>query len=162
MAGTDEGRELLVRALDGVYLPRHCSVDAADLRQALPYPDLGTDPRSGPAVEGGGAIFITGRFRSGSTLLWNLFRTMTGFTAYYEPHNERRWFDPATRGSRIDPTHKNVSDYWTEYEGLSELAAFYREEWTRRDFYMDEQAWDPELLAYTRLLLARARGRAVL
>src|SRR5262249_6276434 len=93
---------------------------------------------------------------------WNLFRHMTGFTAYYEPHNERRWFDPASRGDRIDPTHKNVSDYWTEYEGLAELGQFYREEWTRENFLMDEDSWDADLLTYTRLLLARQKGRPAL
>ena len=38
-------------------------------------------------------IIITGRFRSGSTLLWNIFRDLPECTAYYEPFNERRWFD---------------------------------------------------------------------
>ena len=40
-------------------------------------------------------IFITARFRTGSTLLWNIFRHIEGCTAYYEPFNERRWFDAA-------------------------------------------------------------------
>jgi hypothetical protein len=161
-ASTDEGRELLAQALEGVPAPRTCPLDATDLQLASPYPDLGTDTRSETTIDGRGAIFITGRFRSGSTLLWNIFRSMNGFTAYYEPHNERRWFDPKTRGERVDPTHRGVSDYWAEYEGLSELAAYYREEWTWRNFFMDEQCWDPDLLAYTRLLLARAKGRPVL
>jgi hypothetical protein len=30
-------------------------------------------------------IFITARFRSGSTLLWNMFRRLRGYRAYYEP-----------------------------------------------------------------------------
>ena len=67
---------------------------------------------------------------------------MNGFTAYYEPHNERQWFDPAKRGDRIDPTHKHVTEYWTEYEGLTELARYYREEWTYRNLFMDEDAQD--------------------
>jgi hypothetical protein len=87
---------------------------------------------------------------------------MKGFTAYYEPHNERRWFDPAARGERIDATHKNVTDYWAEYEGLTELGRYYREEWTCKDLFMDENAPDADLLAYTRILLMRAKGRPVL
>ena len=35
-------------------------------------------------------VLVTGRFRSGSTLLWNLFRHCDGVTAYYEPFNRRR------------------------------------------------------------------------
>jgi hypothetical protein len=35
-------------------------------------------------------VFVTGRFRSGSTLMWSLFRNVPGCTAFYEPLNERR------------------------------------------------------------------------
>ena len=158
VAATDDGRDMLVDALDGVYAGRPCRVEGL-AGQPAPYTGLG---EAAPPSGGAGTIFITGRFRSGSTLLWNLFRHLNGFTAYYEPFNERRWFDPATRGSATDPTHRNVADYWAEYEGLSELGRHYREEWTRRNLFMDENAWDPDLLAYTRLLVARAAGRAVL
>jgi hypothetical protein len=48
-------------------------------------------------------VIISACFRSGSTLLWNLFRAMEGCTAYYKPFNERRWFDPAARGSHPEP-----------------------------------------------------------
>jgi hypothetical protein len=94
-------------------------------------------------------------------MLWNLFRHVEGFTAYYEPFNERRWFDPSARGSRVDATH-HVDDYWREYEGFIELGDFYDEAWTRRRLYMDEQSWDPAMAAYVRLLIERAPGRAVL
>jgi hypothetical protein len=155
---TGEGRDMLVDSLDGVYAGR-AGRPAGLVSEPAPYPGLGET--SAPA-SGAGAVIITGRFRSGSTLLWNLFRHMNGFTSYYEPYNERRWFDPATRGSHTDPTHRKVSDYWAEYEGLAELGRYYREEWTYRNLFMDEDAWDPGLLAYTRLLVARAAGRAAL
>jgi hypothetical protein len=160
MSTTDSGRDMLVAALGGVFAGRARGLEGLDARP-LPYPDLGAAPPA-PGADGAGAIFITGRFRSGSTLLWNLFRHLNGFTAYYEPHNERRWFDPATRGSHTDPSHRHVSDYWKEYEGLEELGRYYREEWTYRNLFMDASAWDADLLAYTRLLLARAIGRPVL
>ena len=47
---------------------------------------------------GDGLVFVTSRFRSGSTLLWNIFRQSGSFTAFYEPFNERRWFDEQFRG----------------------------------------------------------------
>src|SRR5262249_14305528 len=112
--------------------------------------------------DGSGAVFITGRFRSGSTLLWNLFRMADGFTSYYEPLNERRWFDASARGDRVDPTHRGVSDYWKEYTGLEELGRYYCADWIRRNLYMDERHWDPDLLAFVRLLCERAAGRPVL
>lgn len=162
MAETTEGRTAIVRSLDGVYDQTASRPEGLDLDAPSPYANLGAPAPSEHEGEGEGAIFITGRFRSGSTLLWNLFRHMKGFTAYYEPHNERRWFDPATRGQGVDPTHKQVSDYWAEYEGLTALAAYYHEDWVRRQLLMDERSWDADLLAYTRLLLAQAKGRPVL
>ena len=158
LAATDEGRDILTEALDGIYAGRGHRRTGLDV-EALPYSGLGEGPK---AADGAGAVFVTGRFRSGSTLLWNLFRHMHGFTSYYEPLNERRWFDPTTRGSGTDPTHRKVSDYWAEYEGLAELGRYYREEWTCRNLFMDEDAWDPDLVAYIRLLIERAPGRAVL
>jgi hypothetical protein len=161
LADTDDARQIAADStLRGLLAWRPRDLDNLDLGPRSPYPGLGE--ALPPPAMATNAIFITGRFRSGSTLLWNLFRHMKGFTAYYEPHNERRWFDPATRGDLVDPTHRGVTEYWAEYEGLSELARWYREEWTRRHLYMDEDFWDPDLLRYTRLLIERARGRAVL
>src|SRR5687768_15177301 len=123
-----DGRDILVRALDGVHAPRDTRPAGLDPGAPSPYPDLGA-ARCDPVALGQGAIFITARFRSGSTLLWNIFRNAPGFTAYYEPHNERRWFDPACRGDRVDGTHRGVSDYWAEYQGLEDLARYYNEDW---------------------------------
>jgi hypothetical protein len=85
-----------------------------------------------------------------------------GCTAYYEPFNERRWFDPTTRGRRVDQTHRGVEDYWKEYAGLEDLSAVYREEWIDRNLYMDPSSWDPGMLEYVTRLIEAAPGRAVL
>lgn len=154
---TDDGKAILAASLNGLLQrsgPLALAVDAS------PYPDLALSPA--PADGGRRPIFITARFRSGSTLLWNVFRNVPGFTAYYEPLNERRWFDPATRGDRMDATHRNVSDYWTEFDGLTELGTHYREDWIRSALYMDETAWDPCLRRYIEVLIAKAPGRPVL
>jgi LPS sulfotransferase NodH len=155
---TDDGRSVLNDSLRGL-LAWHGPVPADDGQP--PYPDLGS-PGPAPEEEYSRAVFITARFRSGSTLLWNLFRHVDGCTAFYEPLNERRWFDPATRGLRLDPTHRGVTDYWREYEGLSDLARWYREEWTRRNLYMDATAWDPGLRAYVHRLVTSTAARPVL
>ena len=84
------------------------------------------------------------------------------FTAYYEPFNERRWFDPAARGGHTDSTHRNVSDYWREYDGLKVLGRFYREDWIRRHLLMDEHSWAPEMKQYVDTLIDRAPGRPAL
>lgn len=107
-------------------------------------------------------IFVTARFRSGSTALWNVFRNTAGCTAFYEPFNERKFFDRSTRGNHVDGTHRGVNDYWREYEQISGLDAHYDEDWTRRRLYMDEHSWAPEMKAYIDTLIDGANGRAVL
>lgn len=107
-------------------------------------------------------VFITGRFRSGSTLLWNIFRSLPDCTAYYEPFNERRWFLAKNRGNQIDASHRGVTDYWSEYEGLEELAEYYREDWIRHRLYMGNEHFDHFMLKYIELLSKNACGRPVL
>ncbi|WP_231749952.1 sulfotransferase [Tautonia plasticadhaerens] len=127
-----------------------------------PYNDLGRPANRARATGRDDIIFVTGRFRSGSTLLWNLFRNVEGVTAYYEPLNERRWFDRRSRGGHTDSTHRKVADYWREYDGLDDLGRWYREDWIRRDLLMAEDAWDPGLTGYVDTLIERAPGRPVL
>lgn len=160
-ARTEDGRTILRETADDLlaWRPRMTTALVSSVSYS-PYPDLGrpTEPRRIAARR---PVFITARFRSGSTLLWNLFRNIDECTAYYEPLNERRWFDPRSRGTRVDPTHR-VDDYWREYEGLGELTAYYDEDWTRRRLYMDEDSWDPAMAEYIRILVRQACGRAVL
>ena len=115
-----------------------------------------------PAVVARRAVFVTGRFRSGSTLMWNIFRHVPGVTAYYEPFNERRWFDVAGRGSQLDRTHLGVSEYWAEYDHLSELGQYFNEDWKFRHLYMPASAYDRPMLRYIETMIERAPGRPVL
>jgi hypothetical protein len=160
-AETDDGRRILAGSLHGL-LPHDPSLGQAEYDGRVPsYPDLGRPADAAAPVAA--PVFITGRFRSGSTLLWNIFRHVDGCTSYYEPLNERRWFEPAARGSHTDPTHVGVSDYWLEYEGLERLGEFYRESWIDRHFYMDAFFWDSNLRAYVQTLIdAASPRRAVL
>jgi Sulfotransferase family len=159
---TDDGRAMVSASVRGLLNERPTYVPASGRRAAPPYADLGTPQKAGQTCRRSDIILISGRFRSGSTLLWNLFRNIPGCTAYYEPLNERRWFDPATRGDRTDATHRKVSQYWTEYDGLGELSAYYREEWIRRHLFMDENFWDPGMKRYIEIMIERAPGRPVL
>lgn len=107
-------------------------------------------------------LFVTGRYRSGSTLLWNLFRKLDGHTAYYEPFNERRWFDIDLRGEHTDSSHQGVDNYWSEYNGLEHLGRYYHEDWTRYGLYMGRYAYAPDMKAYINELILSAKGRPVL
>jgi hypothetical protein len=159
--GTDDGRRIACEAVSSLGT-RHPRELLGDTPIAAPYADLGTPRRTPRPSDRSDVVIITGRFRSGSTLLWNLFRQAGGFSAYYEPLNERRWFDPRVRGETTDPTHRNVSDYWLEYDGLEVLGESYREDWIRRHLLMDEHSWDPEMKRYVDTLIDRAAGRPVL
>lgn len=155
---TDDGRAAISARLEDTLVSRPPVVDMfASIR--APFADLAS---AAPAPADRRPVFITARFRTGSTLLWNIFRHLEDCTAYYEPLNERRWFDPRHRGERVDRTHRDVGDYWREYDGLTALGDHYNEDWIRRRLYMDEDSWDPDLAAYIRLLIDRAPGRPVL
>ena len=155
---TDDGKRLLADSLAGLTRPGivpPSAVRADAIYPELPAPGMSLTNHQPP-------IFITARFRSGSTLLWNIFRHVQGCTSFYEPLNERRWFDPATRGTRVDSTHLGVDDYWREYEGLEALGRWYREEWTSRRLFMDHHDWDAGLAEYIGALIAAAPQRAAL
>lgn len=107
-------------------------------------------------------VFITSRFRSGSTVLWNIFRKIEDCTSYYEPFNERRWFDKATRGEHVDSTHIGVDDYSKEYDGLDHLDKYYNEDWIRDGLFMDAKTWAPDMKSYICELIEKANGRPIL
>lgn len=159
--GTDDGKAILAERMSGL-LAWDPGAVLEGVSFTTPYPELGQpDLRSKPSRRHD-IVIITGRFRSGSTLLWNLFRQAGGFTSYYEPLSERRWFDPSVRGDRVDVTHRNVSEYWSEYDGLEILGQYHDEDWTRRNLLMDEGFWAPDLKQYVDILIDRAPGRPVL
>ena len=158
---SDDGRAALGSAMDGLVDARQRPDVEVRRLVAPPYADLGR-ARTAEAPPSRRPIIVTGRFRSGSTLLWNIFRSVPSCTSFYEPFNERQWFDPAIRGTRTDATHRQVSDYWREYEDLACLAEHYRLEWIDRGLYMDEHAWAPSMKAYIRTMIERAPGRPVL
>jgi hypothetical protein len=156
----EKGRSILARIGRGLAQDEP-GVGAEDL-DAPPYADLGKpDPRGGIRSRQD-IIFITGRFRSGTTFLWNVFRSVPGITAYYEPFNERKWFDPALRGARVDATHKNVAEYWKEYEGLEDLGNYYRLEWTDTNLYMGARFPDIGMRKYIERMVEHSPGRPVL
>jgi hypothetical protein len=157
---TDGGRRIVADAVSGLTSSRAAMIlGHAPAVAEQPYSDLGvatsTDGRHPP-------VFITARFRSGSTLLWNIFRQIPQCRAYYEPLNERRWFDPLVRGDRIDKTHVGVEDYWREYDALQHLGRWYQESWIDHNLFMDETSWDPNLEAYIQALIDAAPNTAVL
>ncbi len=106
-------------------------------------------------------IFITSRFRSGSTFLWLLFRKLDNITAYYEPLNENRWFLDKVQ-VEVDPTHIGVNNYSDEFKGLNYLNRFFSDLWTYSHLYMTEKSYDYNLFCYIKELIDKAPNRSVL
>ena len=109
---------------------------------------------------GSGAIFITARFRTGSTFLWQLFNALPGFAAFYEPLNERHGDDRPWQAS--DPTHRGAGDYRQHYARVGERRALHRMDWTYRNLYMDTGDRDAALEAWIAALCAPAELTPVL
>jgi hypothetical protein len=107
-------------------------------------------------------IFISSRFRSGSTVMWNMFRQLANCTAYYEPFNERKWFNKSSRGKNVDSTHLGVKDYWREFNDMEDLEALYDQSWIDTNLHMDAASWAPQMKQYICELVRRAEGRPVL
>jgi hypothetical protein len=166
LLATEEGRRALFETIHGQ--PGRALPMARIDRQGLDqhYPELGRKERSTSAHSANlprpTPIFVSARFRTGSTALWNVFRHVAGCTAFYEPFNERRWFDPATRGTRVDRTHRGPKDYWHEYDGLERLGQWYDERWIDHHLYMDANFHAPAMRAYVQALVEAAPSRAVL
>jgi hypothetical protein len=159
---TDDGKTILVNGLRGLLRSDFSDLQKESLLGPAPYPGIGQPNLATRPARRDDVVFITARFRSGSTLLWNLFRHIPGCTAYYEPFNERRWFDPARRGTHTDSTHRGVEKYWQEYDGLEILKEYYREEWIDQSLFMDESSWNPAMKRYVELLIGHAPSRPVL
>jgi hypothetical protein len=162
VAFIQESREVFSDLLNRQNAPSFPRELSADCVLEAPYPELRRERRRLRACHRSDVIFVTGRFRSGSTLIWNLFRNVPSFTSYYEPFNERRWFDPATRGSHVDATHLKVRDYWAEYDGLDVLGNYFSADWKFQRLYMPAHAWEPGMQRYIETLIERAPGRPVL
>lgn len=107
-------------------------------------------------------IFITARFRSGSTFLWQLFRNIDGITCNYEPLNEAEWMAKDSDATQVDATHLGVDDYRLEYAGLEDLAEHFDPAWAFQQLYMDETHHNPKLEYYISQLINRTPGRTVL
>jgi hypothetical protein len=133
-----------------------------NIKENKPTPYNEIKKYSKDPTKGSGVVFITSRFRSGSTLLWNVFRQLETCTAYYEPFNERKWFDSNFRGEHVDDTHIGVNDYWKEYEGMSHLSNFYAENWISDELLMDNKSWNPNMLAYLDYIIDHTYGTPVL
>jgi hypothetical protein len=162
IGNTDEAKTIMTDILGEILCKRPNLSKDIELVSSHPYKELGKSGRDTLSSHRDDVIIITARFRSGSTLLWNIYRNIEGCTAYFEPFHPRRPFDPLTRGNYTSPSHRKVSDYWQEYDGLEELGTYFNREWHARNLLMTATAWNPDMKRYVELLIEKAPGRPVL
>ena len=154
-------RESVTAAVDG-RIRQQMPVSGSIPKGFLPTHGKCSNDRAREIDQQQAPIAITARFRSGSTLLWRLLRSHPEVTAYYEPLNPRRWFDPEHRGSKVDKTHRGVCDYWSEYSGVSVDSVQWDNGWTCDDLYLSKLQPKHRLYDYLKLLLDQSSNRAVL
>ncbi len=97
-------------------------------------------------------IFISGRFRSGTTLLWDLLRQIPDVCAYYEPFHDNL-IDYIKANQSPDPTHKGVRDYYAEYQPiLPKLIEVHKRAFGVSRLCLSSKDNYPELSKYIELL----------
>jgi len=102
------------------------------------------------------AIFITGRFRSGTTVLWNLFNVQKRYTAYYEPLNDS--LIAAVQCTKPMASHRGVSSYWDAYQPLlDQLPDYHKPEFAYHRLILEEGDKYRGLKNYLDFLLHQAR-----
>jgi len=108
-------------------------------------------------------IFITARFRSGSTLLWNIYRNASGAHAYYEPLHEQL---PELISLDVAPQsrHYFVDSYFTQYPEVESLKKFHSVEFGIHRLLLENHDEHPDLQNYINYLISYAvnNDRAVL
>src|SRR5579864_2879347 len=104
------------------------------------------------------ALFITGRFRSGSTLVWNMFRQVPAVAAYYEPLHDRL-LDWLEHPIAPQPTHFHVDTYFAAYPPRRDIAAYHRRWFAGSNLYLEAKDQEPVLEAYIRFLIEAAAPR---
>ncbi len=91
-------------------------------------------------------IFISGRFRSGTSFLWQLFDRLPGFCAWYEPLHPQLL--SSIQHTRPKTDHVGIQDYWTAYRQHPGFESHYEMAFATSQLYLEAGDDYPELKAY--------------
>ena len=97
-------------------------------------------------------MFLTGRFRSGSTLLWNLLRQLDEVVAYYEPLHPKL-LHYLRCPPKPQPRHFHVASYFDEYGALADVGRYHSPELGVTRLHLEAHDDWPELERYVRFLV---------
>ena len=96
-------------------------------------------------------IFITGRFRSGTSFLWQLFNHLDGYCAWYEPLHPHL----LNAIQHVEPKkdHIGIKDYWQSYRLKPEFESAYSMQFATQQLYLEAGDEYIELEAYINKLI---------
>ena len=99
-------------------------------------------------------IFLSGRFRSGTSMLWNIFNQLPEYCAYYEPLHPNL----ISHIQHVKPKedHLDIDDYWRNYLHLTELKEHFSNRFGQQDIFLEKHEKWIELEQYIRYLITSA------
>ncbi|MCX7552955.1 sulfotransferase [Marinicella sp. S1101] len=96
-------------------------------------------------------IFITGRFRSGTSFLWQLFDQLDGFCAWYEPLHPQ--LTAAVKHVRPKTSHVGIEDYWSTYRQHPNYEKYHSSRFATEQLYLESGQRYRELKNYINHLI---------
>ncbi len=104
-------------------------------------------------------VVVTARFRSGSTLLWQLLRQLDDVTAFYEPCHDNLC-EHVRSATPVQESHRGVASYWDEYAPLMDrLPALHANAFGASRLHLDAADEWPAFEHYLRFLMESTRPR---
>lgn len=98
-------------------------------------------------------IFFTSRFRSGSTMLWNIFRRLENVHAFYEPlHDELKTL--IRFPGPVQAEHYFVKSYFDDYASVSQAISLHQSTFAFDRLYLESSDSHVELKNYLDALIA--------
>ena len=102
-------------------------------------------------------IFISGRFRSGSSFMWQLFDQMAEYCAWYEPLHPQLLAAIEHTAPKAD--HVGIKDYWSAYREQPSFKETYQPDFATEQLYLEASDEAPELAAHISHLMELSAPR---
>ena len=102
-------------------------------------------------------IFISGRFRSGTSMLWNLFNQLPQYCAWYEPLHTNLLKHIMYVKPKKD--HLGIEDYWQNYRSLGDLSQYYKAEFGYDRMLLEKHDKHEKLTQYIEYIITQSKNK---
>ncbi|MCF6300190.1 MAG: sulfotransferase [Proteobacteria bacterium] len=96
-------------------------------------------------------IFISGRFRAGTSLLWQVFEKLNPFCAWYEPLHPQ--LAENIRHVKPKTDHLGIEDYWQIYREKPEFSKYYCRDFSYKNLLLSKSDTYGQLQLYIQHLI---------